>query len=417
MKKADEEQTLGLIKKLYEKKTISKTDSFIGIQYNPLTILEINVLRSLLHLDCKDIHIIQSIAAIKDLSTLNLASFEASLRDITLSESHRDKLTNWKIIIPMEIILKKRHLSLNGLYFKILSYSKIKADYPLEFNRYYKGRAVGTSRIENRKCKYLVVESNGYSLYRAWKAIEPTYNLLRGLVDYVISFNTWTILSIPQVRTMIPHAQTVYGISSVSHTDFLDFQVQKSNRKQPEISPEAKQKFEEFLKVLKKKQTKSSINELLSDIIRLYNQAMEENKLEYGFLKFWQIAERLALTNPNGTSNDTIKKRILFFTEPTPGFDLSAYINELSKKRNDLVHRGIDEIEENDFNILKSICEVAIKWLFFNRTFIKTINHLEFFYISKSLSENEIKASIDTLNFINRQRRIRSVRKSNDVNK
>jgi len=172
MKRADEEQALQLIKNIFEKKAISKTDSFIGIQYNPLTILEIKVLKSLLKLQCEETHIIQSIASIEDLSTLNLTSFEASLKDITQSESLRDKLTNWKIIIPFEIILKKRHVSINGLDFKILSYSKIKADYPLEFNRYYKGKLVATSKIENRKCKYLVVESTGFSLYRAWKAIE-----------------------------------------------------------------------------------------------------------------------------------------------------------------------------------------------------------------------------------------------------
>ncbi|MBN1618260.1 hypothetical protein JW887_02860, partial [Candidatus Dojkabacteria bacterium] len=376
MKRADEEQALQLIKNIFEKKAISKTDSFIGIQYNPLTILENKVLKSLLRLQCKETHIIQSIASIEDLSTLNLASFEASLKDITQSESLRDKLTNWKIIIPFEIILKKRHVSVNGLDFKILSYSKIKAEYPLEFNRFYKGKLVATSKIENRQCKYLVVESTGYSLYRAWKAIEPTYNLLRGLLDYAILYNTWKILSMPQVRTKIPHAQTVYGISSVSQIGFLDFHVQKLSRKPSEINPEAKQKFEKYSEVLRKKHKKNSINELLSDIIRLYNQALEEDKLYYGFLKFWQIAERIAITNPYGTSNDTIKKRILFFTQPTPGFDLTTYVDDLSKKRNELVHRGIDEIEENDFNILKSICEVAIEWLFFNRRVIKTINHL-----------------------------------------
>ena len=218
----------------------------------------------------------------------------------------------------------------------------------------------------------------------------------------------------PQVRTKIPHAQTIYGISSVSQIGFLDFHVQKLSRKQSEINPEAKQKFEKYSEVLRKKHKKNSINELLSDIIRLYNQAMEEDKLYYGFLKFWQIAERIAITSPYGTSNDTIKNRILFFTKPTPGFDLSSYIDDLSKKRNELVHRGIDDIEENDFNILKSICEVAIEWLFFNRKVIKTINHLEFFFSLKSLSENEIKASADTLNYIKRQRRILSMHNSNN---
>lgn len=407
MKKEEEEQALKLIKNLYEKKSVSKMDSFIGIEYSPLAILEIEVLKSLLGLDCKDIHIIQSIAGIKDISTLSISSFEESLKDITRSESLRDTLTNWEIIIPFELILKKRHFSINGIDFKILSYSRIKAGYPLEFIRQYKGKIIAKSKIENKKCKYLVVESYGHSLFRAWKAIEPTYNLLRGLLDYSISFNIWTILSYPQVRTRIPHAHTVYGISSDSRIDYIDFQVQASSHKLAGISPDSKQKFEKYLQVLKKKPKKNSINELLSDIIRLYNQAMEENILQYGFLKLWQIAERISLASPNGTSNETLRKRILFFTEPTPGFDLTAYLNKLSRRRNNLVHRGIDEMEENDFNILKSICEVAIEWLFFNRKVISSINHLECFYTSKSLSEHDINASVDILNYIKRQRRIR----------
>ncbi len=131
---------------------------------------------------------------------------------------------------------------------------------------------------------------------------------------------------------------------------------------------------------------------------------MDENDFQYGFLKFWQIAERMALSDPNGPSTDSIKKIITYFTDPTPEFDLSPYIEKLSEKRNDLVHRGIENIEEADFNILKSICERGIQWLYFNRFNFKTLKHLEVFYNSKDLNESEIKATIDTLNYITKQR-------------
>jgi hypothetical protein len=366
--------------------------------------VEINLLRSLLKIECRDYHIIKAVVAIKDIDTIDLSSFENSLKEITHSESIKDHLVKWKIIIPFDINPKKRNFTVNGITFKILSYSTIRKYYPLEFHHYYKELKLETRKIENKKSKYLVVDSDGSSLYRAWKGIEPTFNLLRGLFDFLLSFNSWTFFSTSHIRTKIPHPQTVFGMSSESHADFLDFLVQKSDHKQVEITSKIKLSFEKYLRVLKKRAIKNSFNELLSDIFRLYSSAMEENDLQYGFLKFWQIAERLALTTPNGISSDTIKKRITYFTDPTPEFDLSPYIDKLATKRNELVHRGIEDVEETDFNILKSICERAIVWLFVNRNNFKTINHLESFYTSKSLSKTEIKATIDTLTFIKKQR-------------
>lgn len=404
MKKTDEVQALDLIKKLYSKKTVSKTNS-TGITYDPITIVEINLLRSLLRFDCKDFHIIKAILAINDISTIDIISFENSLKEITQSESVKDRLIKWEIIIPLEIILKRRKLMINGVTFKILRYSSLRKLYPLEYYHYFKEQKFDTRKIENQKCQYLVTEAEGFTFLRAWKTVEPSFNLLRGLLDFVLYFNTWTFFSFSQTRTSVIHPKTIYGVSSQRLLEYLDFNVQKTNPKEPITLSKKKRDFEKYSKFLQKKPDKNSINDLLSDIFRLYCEAMDEQDLQYSFLRFWQIVERIALNDPNGPSLDSIKKRILYYTDPTPEFNLSPYIDKLSSKRNQLVHKGIDDVEETDFNILKSICERAIVWLFFNRSKLKTINHLDYYYTLKDLSDNKIKANIDTLTYIKRQRR------------
>lgn len=362
-------------------------------------------MRSLLNIECQDYHIIKAIVAIKDIDTIDLSSFENSLKEITRSESFKDHLIKWKIIIPFEITLNKRYLSVNGFTFKVLSYSTLKKNYPLQYNIYYKKQKFEIRRIENQKCKYLIIDLDGSSLYRAWKSIEPTFNLLRGLLDFILAYNAWSFFTVLQARTMIPHPKTVFGISSESSFEFLNFLVQNESKQQVEISFKQRKSFEKYLHFLQKSGKKNSINDLLSDIFRLYSQAMDENDLQYGFLKFWQIAETIALADPNGPSAGSIKNRITFLTGPTPDFDLSLYIDKLSAKRNELVHKGIDDIEETDFNILKSICERAIVWLYVNRSNFKTINHLEQYYNSKDINDSKIDAAIDTLIYIKKQRK------------
>jgi hypothetical protein len=400
MRNIDEKNILDLIKKLYKK----RTSTGVGITYDPITIVEINLLRSLLKFECKDYHIIKTITSVQDIDSLELPTFIDSLKNITLSESVKDHLIKWTIIIPLDINFKIRQLKINGFTFKIFSFSTLKKTFPVEFYHYFKQQKIETKKIEDKKCKYFIVEANGSSLYRAWKKVEPTFNLMRGLMDFILSYNTWTFFTWPQLRTNIPHPKNVFGISSESRAEYLDFAIQKSSPKKIEVSLKQKSNLIKYLKLFKADPGKKSINELLADIFRLYSQAMDENDLQYCFLRFWQIAERIALSDPNGPSSEIIKKRINFFTNPKPDFDLSPYIDKLSTKRNELVHRGIDDIEETDFNILKSICELAIVWLYVNRTKYKTVHHLEIYFSSKDQSDSRINAAIDILTYIKKQR-------------
>ncbi|HOK25072.1 MAG TPA: HEPN domain-containing protein [Bacteroidales bacterium] len=401
MKKTDEVSAIDIIKKLYRK----RTNSGNGISYDPITIVEINLLRSLLKYECKDYHIIKAIIEINNIENVTLKDFTEALKRITSSESIKDHQVKWEIIVPFYINIRKRQLKINGYTIKIVSYSTLKKKYPLSYYHYFKDQILETKKIENRKCKYLLVKVDGFSIFRAWKTIEPTFNLLRGLAEFVVSYNTWTFFSRPKIKADIPHPKFVFGVADKLRPTYIEFAEQEAIPKNLTLNTKQMRSLEKYLKLFQKKPAKNTINDLLADVFRLYCQAMDENNLSYCFLGFWQIAERISLSDPNRPSSEIIKKRLAFFTNSKSDFDLSPYIRRLYVKRCDLVHKGIDEIEETDFNILKSICEFSIVWLYTNRLMYKSINHLETFFSSKDLGNDNINAAIQILNYIKKQRK------------
>jgi hypothetical protein len=76
----------------------------------------------------------------------------------------------------------------------------------------------------------------------------------------------------------------------------------------------------------------------------------------------------------------------------------------LSEKRNNLVHRGIDNIDQDDINILKIVCETALKWIIEEHNNLKTKLHLNEFYRLRTSSEKEIEAISDCIKYINNKK-------------
>jgi hypothetical protein len=141
MKKDKEKSAIDLINKLY----LKRTTSGVGIQYDPLTIVEINLLRSLISYDCLDYHIIKAITSIQDIGQINIKRFEDSIKEITRSEKLRDHLTKWKIIIPLEVVLRKRQIKINSITFQLISSRLLRKNILLNIMR--------ISKIRNYKLK------------------------------------------------------------------------------------------------------------------------------------------------------------------------------------------------------------------------------------------------------------------------
>ena len=216
MTKNNNDEALRFIKILYDKKT--KNDRLI---FNVSTLIEINVLRSLLNLECEDYHIRKAIINIEDINKIDIQSFEDIINNIVKNDLEKDQQRTWQIIIPFEVNFNRKVITINGIRFNILSFSTLRKKFTLEYYQFFRNEKIDTKEIEDKKCKYLLVESRGRTLYNAWKRIEPTFGVIRGLLDFGLSYNQWKAVFILESRTKIPYPETVFGTSTSSEPSFL----------------------------------------------------------------------------------------------------------------------------------------------------------------------------------------------------
>lgn len=397
-------QTDPYFQKLIEK-LLQKKNNLGGFLFNANTILEINLVRSLIDIDCDDIHVLKTLQLGDEKSLIDKDYFEKTLKEVISDPEVKDEKTTWEIIIPFEIRTSFKELNLNSTKFQIINFKTLKSNFPTLYYYSFQGQIIESKEINNSKIKYLVVESKGSTLLKAWKRIEPSFSILRGIIDFNLSYNRWITYFKPEERTSIPHPEVIFGISKSKENTFLTFMTQHKNSNIKTLTLKDNPYFRKLINFLSSSYKGKSTQELLSDIFRLYSKAMDEADLPYCYLIFWQIAERISLADQGGTINEQVKRKLLFYTEPNDEYNLKSYFDKLSTKRNKLVHRGIDIIEESDLNILKSICDYAILWIFKNRKSIKSINHLESFYMLRDKSSTELSTYSDIVNFIKKNRK------------
>src|SRR4030042_3896352 len=120
MNQDQEDNALKLIKKLIAKSSPS------GLTFGLNTIIEVNSLRSLLDIECNFSHIIKAIKQTKTLSNFNVVDFINIIRSYIDKEEELDRITVWKIIVPLDIEINKKQIRINETEFQILKYSSLK---------------------------------------------------------------------------------------------------------------------------------------------------------------------------------------------------------------------------------------------------------------------------------------------------
>lgn len=208
-------------------------------------------------------------------------------------------------------------------------------------------------------------------------------------------------------RTKIAFPKVIFGLNSKCDKDYLLFAVD-SPQKFDTIKLDSKQEtiINKLSAVFRKEVKKGSIEILLGDSIRLYSQAMDEPKHHNCFLGLWQMLERMCCSDLSGGNTKEIINRLKFYR---PNFNLIGsgyfyYMEELADKRNNIVHRGVHQINEEDINILKVICEIVLKWIIDNRKEIKTEHHLDEYYRMKNVDDHKLIAKADMISFIRQDR-------------
>lgn len=325
---------------------------------------------------------------------------EAFERRINL---HNDIWT-YDIYLPLYLNFPKRKIRLHDTDILKIPIKRIYDIFSREnlINALVKGgvKNFNVHNIPNYALKFTVSANNKIE---AWNKVDSQYNLLRGIIDYSILYKQTNYTFGRASRTKNHHPQ--WGLLHKQEDDtseFIYFQVENDpriinltwNKKQQAI-------FKRLIKQLANVPEKENSINVLSDCLRLYSQAMEVIENHNCFLSLWQLAESLTRSETSGGQTKLVLSRLVWHhsTAQTAlhGLDITNSISDLANKRNQIVHKGVDRVQNADINLLKSLCDLGINWISEKSKKLKTLNHLDEFYRLRTSPDKLRKAIIETV--------------------
>ena len=151
----------------------------------------------------------------------------------------------------------------------------------------------------------------------------------------------------------------------------------------------------------------NSIEELLSICLRMYATAREAKYSEWAFLGYWQIAETITLVARFGGKTEKVVNRLKIFSKYLIKSDIefTVILKEIAKKRNDLVHIGLTDIEEWIITILKYYCDIGLWWLLAHKNELETIDNLEKYYSMVMENDKNLDRTMNVIKFIKEKRK------------
>ncbi|KUO58452.1 hypothetical protein APF79_05980 [bacterium BRH_c32] len=254
---------------------------------------------------------------------------------------------------------------------------------------------------------FLSIVGYGKDWDEAWDNITLSFDVFRGIIEFSFTFRGFQMSSQSQPRSKIPHPKWVIIRDHKNEFDGTTFNVQDykivTNFK---FTPKHIKVMKRNIRVLKSKPIHNSSKQLLVSCMRLYSDAMDGYYRYNQFLGLWNIAEAICLSEEYGGKSETVSKRLAWFGRDI-GLVASGYSNildSLSSKRNDLVHKGISEIDDEDINHLKFAIDTALLWLYKSTKKFKTVRHLLHYYRFKDINKIELTAIDETIRIINKER-------------
>lgn len=130
------------------------------------------------------------------------------------------------------------------------------------------------------------------------------------------------------------------------------------------------------------------------NLFYLYYSATSENRLDYSFLKFWIVIERVVKIS-GGKSNDRMLKLInKLHTDDS----LKNRSKMLIDKRNDLVHEGKwDNITQSDRNLSKMLTDITLRAYISSMSVAETNQHFDFLISNIGKQDKELIKQIELL--------------------
>lgn len=244
----------------------------------------------------------------------------------------------------------------------------------------------------------LSFSADGVNEYAAWKRAGPVYDFYRGLLEYVHGFWSWThfFAGPPKARVRFPLWPWMLATSTGKPMELIEF-ITDEPPSPPPNTLEIK-RWTELAEVAAKfanDPPNGTTVALLVDALRLYSQALDERFRHTCLLGLWQMAETLTMSGQFGGKTDVVCARLVTIIDkrlrPEP-VGLSEILQVIAKKRNRIVHHGVhDDVDDEDINILKSVCEMSLWCILRDAEKLPTQEHLEHYLRFRPRPRDELK--------------------------
>lgn len=214
----------------------------------------------------------------------------------------------------------------------------------------------------------LTCTGRGQSMREAWNhQVAADFDLLRGLLEFVMSDYSWKRLVDDDPRAAVPHPPRVVWLTSdrrLAATEFLVHAHRPVRRIR--LTTERFRQLQKLSRLLTETAAVAdSVGETVGDALRLYAMGMHTAFPHHAFLSLYQGAEALVFGRELSGSPKKIGDRVnwvLREADKRP-LDYSRTLKSLGDRRNALVHRGRrDRIGVDDVNVLKEIVEKMLHW-------------------------------------------------------
>jgi hypothetical protein len=314
----------------------------------------------------------------KQLDLTSLSDFEYWERELVPRKSSGDEIV---LLMPYDNNIFRRKFTINGTLFKIIDSADV--------SQYISRKKIiellqqrgGKRTRQKLPFKFMVIVSKGYFVTDSWTSIMENHSIYRALYDWHFhsgitpsgnSFHSLTNFRHPE-WVISKGKDGVYDVGFFTVPLITNvFSVQRRS----------KTSINRLLKYVEPKAQSHSTRSLLYDCFRLYEQAMESTHKHNAFLGFWQMIETCCLAGSGTGKTKTIIQRLNVIVAELKVYkiDLLNTYDRLAWKRNILVHRGIDQTDQSDITIIKTLAEYCIQWLFNKENKLGTKTQLDDFF-------------------------------------
>jgi hypothetical protein len=224
----------------------------------------------------------------------------------------------------------------------------------------------------------------GRNHYEAWEKLAPASDVFRGIVELTFNLGRHSLSVPPKPKCAVPHHLWAALFPKNGSGEYLNFTVDEVGIREKEITVKrlaALKKNSRFFRRLT--DNDGTIDGLLLNCVRLYAQAMDERLEHRALLTWWQLAEAIALSARINGDTKIVAKRLSWYCRKwkmdTTG--INECLEKIAEHRNEIVHRGnAVDVDEEDCNFMKTVCERAILWLASNRPRLRNLEVLERIY-------------------------------------